>query len=61
MSEDKSNLLAEMDAAAQEAEKELAGLDQTAVKTLATWWQKWYLRAGHKRLGRLMVKIAKQK
>ena len=61
MSESKGDLLAEMDAAAQEAEKELATLDQAAVKTLAAWWQKWYLKAGHKRLGRLMVKVAKKK
>jgi hypothetical protein len=61
MSEDKGNLLAEMDAAAEEAEKELATLDQAAVKTMAAWWHKWYMRAGHKRLGRLMVKVAKQK
>ena len=61
MSEDKGSVLAEMDAAASEAEKELATLDQQAVKTVAAWWSKWFMKAGHKRLGRLMVKVAKNK
>jgi hypothetical protein len=59
MSDEKDNVLAEMDAAAGEAEKDLASLDQAAVETVARWWLKWYTTAGHKRLGRLLVKIAK--
>jgi hypothetical protein len=59
MSDDKASVLAEMDAAAREAEKDLATLDQAAVEAIAAWWSKWYLTAGHKRLGRLLVKIAK--
>ena len=59
MSEEKGTVLAEMDAAAGEAEKDLATLDQGAVKVIATWWLKWYMTAGHKRLGRILVKIAK--
>jgi hypothetical protein len=59
MSEDKGAVLAAMDAAAEDAEKDLSTLDQAAVQVLATWWLKWYLTAGHKRLGRLLVKIAK--
>jgi hypothetical protein len=61
MSDEKDTVLAEMDAAAQEAEKELVTLDQTAVQTIAAWWSKWYMKAGHKRLGRIMVKLAKKK
>ena len=61
MSEDKDAVLAEMDAAAKEAEKDLATLDQTAVQTIAAWWSKWYLKAGHKRLGRIMVRLSKKK
>jgi len=61
MGEDKGAVLAEMDAAAEEAEKELATLDQEVVKTVAAWWSKWFMKAGHKRLGRLMVKVAKKK
>jgi len=60
MSEDKDTVLAEMDAAAKEAEKDLATLDQAAVQAIATWWAKWYLKAGHKRLGRIMVRLAKK-
>lgn len=59
MSDDKGTVLAEMDAAAKEAEKDLSTLDQAAVETVARWWLKWYTTAGHKRLGRLLVKIAK--
>ena len=61
MSEEKGTVLAEMDAAAEEAEKDLATLDQAAVETIAAWWLKWYMTAGHKRLGRIMVKVAKSK
>jgi len=61
MSEDKGTVLAEMDAAADEAEKELTTLDQAAVSIVAVWWSKWFMKAGHKRLGRLMVKVAKKK
>ena len=61
MSEDKDNILAEMDAAAAEAEKELGTLDQNAISIVAAWWLKWYMKAGHKRLGRIMVKVAKNK
>ncbi len=61
MSEDKGAVLAEMDAAAREAEKDLETLDQAAVATIATWWSKWYMSAGHKRLGRIMVKVARKK
>jgi hypothetical protein len=59
MSEDKDTVLAAMDAAAREAEKDLSTLDRASVQPIAAWWLKWYLKAGHKRLGRIMVKIAK--
>ncbi len=59
MSDEKGTVLAEMDAAAGEAGRDLATLDQAAVETVAAWWLKWYMTAGHKRLGRLLVKIAK--
>ena len=59
MSEEKDTVLAKMDAAAEEAEKDLATLDQVAAKTIAAWWLK-YMKAGHKRLGRIMVKLAKK-
>jgi hypothetical protein len=61
LSDEKGAVLAEMDTAAEEAEKDLATLDQAAVETIAAWWAKWYMKAGHKRLGRIMVKLAKKK
>jgi hypothetical protein len=60
MSDEKGNVLAKMDEAAEEAEKDLANLDQKAVGVLAAGWLKWYMMAGHKRLGRIMVKVAKK-
>lgn len=44
-----------MDSAADVAEAALDGLDPGAVQTVATWFAAWYLAAGHKRLGRLLV------
>jgi hypothetical protein len=60
MSDEKGDVLAKMDEAAEEAEKDLAALDQKAVEALAAWWLKWYMKAGHKRLGRIMVKVARK-
>jgi len=56
---DKSLMMAEMDKAAQEAEKELKAMSQHITVPIARWWQKHYLKAGHKRLGRIMVAHAK--
>lgn len=51
----------EMDAAAKQAEEELKQLDQKTIDTVAEWWAKWYLKAGHKRLGRILVKKYKER
>jgi hypothetical protein len=56
---DRANMMAEMDKAAQEAEKELKAMSQHITVPIARWWQKNYLKAGHKRLGRIMVAHAK--
>ena len=61
LTEDKGDVLAKMDAAAEEAEKDLGALDQAAIEAVAAWWLKWYMKAGHKRLGRIMVRVAKSK
>lgn len=50
----------EMDSAAKEAEQDLENLEAEAVKAMSDWWAKWYLKAGHKRLGRVLVAISKQ-
>lgn len=51
---------AAMDAAAKVAEKAFDKLDAKVQKELAKFWSVYYLTAGHKRLGRLMVKKAKE-
>lgn len=51
----------EMDAAAKQAEEELKQLDQKTIDAVAEWWAKWYLKAGHKRLGRILVKKYKER
>lgn len=44
-----------MDNAAKQAEADLENVPQDAVKSVAAWWKKWYMFAGHKRLGRVLV------
>jgi len=53
--------LEEMDEAAKQAEEDLKNLDQKSVETVANWWISWYMKAGHKRLGRILVKKFKKK
>jgi len=31
-------------------------VDQEAVEKVRVWWEKWYRKAGHKRLGRILIK-----
>jgi len=50
---------AEMDAAAIEAQNDLTEMidhDALAQSHILEWWEKWYRKAGHKRLGRILVK-----
>jgi hypothetical protein len=49
-----------MDNAANEAEQELENIPNDMILPVAQWFNKWYLRAGYKRLGKIMVGIAKQ-
>lgn len=50
----------QMDAAADLAEAEVtAGKFPTmSARQVADWWKRWYLEAGHKRLGRVLLKYA---
>ena len=49
-----------MDKAAKEAQVELLNCyKEWSCKDVAQWWVKWYLKAGHKRLGRSMVQLDK--
>ena len=53
--------LREMDAAAGAAKKELLEhLDEWSAKAVAKWWAIWYLKAGHKRLGRILVELTRK-
>jgi hypothetical protein len=50
-----------MDIAAKAADTELTdGIDDNwKAADLIAWWVKWYSKAGHKRLGRLLVEKSK--
>lgn len=51
--------LAAMDKAAEEAKKELDSFPPEHVASVAAWWKRNYTKAGHKRLGRLLVEYDK--
>ena len=55
--QEKKDIMAAMDAAGVEAAKELPTLKTS--KDVYTWWAKWFAKAGHKRLGRALVKMSK--
>ena len=54
-----------MDNAATEAENELAEMTELelepGINAMIQWWYKWFMKAGHKRLGRILVSQAKEK
>ncbi len=49
-----------MDNAANEAEKDLENIPNDQLLVTARWFNKWYRKAGHKRLGKILVKVASQ-
>jgi hypothetical protein len=49
-----------MDNAANEAEKDLENIPNETLLATAKWFNKWYRKAGHKRLGKILVKVAGQ-
>ncbi len=52
----------QMDEAAEQAYGELKqNMDGWSAGDLIGWWARWYLKAGHKRLGRMLVAISKNK
>jgi predicted flavoprotein YhiN len=54
------NQMRELDQSAEKAEEELKQkLDDWKPNDLILWWARWYMKTGHKRLGRLLVSIAK--
>jgi hypothetical protein len=57
--EDKSR---QFDEAAEKAMAELREhFDAWSARDLSAWWSRWYLKAGHKRLGRILVTQSKQR
>lgn len=54
-----------MDRASEEAKEELDNLLETkgqdaSAKDIIIWYAKWFMKAGHKRLGRQLVALAKR-
>lgn len=47
----------QMDNAAGAAEEELVEQRISTLAEVADWWRRWYLLAGHKRLGRIIMAI----
>lgn len=52
LDEDKQALQEQMDKERQ--------LDDWQAKDGALWWKRWYMKAGHKRLGRILVAFTKK-
>ena len=49
-----------MDDAATEAENELSDIPDEMVVPVANWLKKWRMKAGYKRLGRILLEAAEQ-
>jgi len=48
------------DLAAQKAEKEfLDALNAPTLRVVTQWYEKWYRTAGHKRLGKVILKASR--
>ena len=59
--ETKEAALELMDSQAELARRELEeNFDQWSGRAMILWWNRWYLKAGHKRLGRILVELAKK-
>lgn len=59
MEKDNATMMAEMDEAARAADAQLRQMPQAVAVPLARWFKENYLKAGHKRLGRILVQYAK--
>lgn len=56
----KEELMQQMDEAATQARQEIEqNIDNLSALDIVNWWSKWYLKTGHKRLGRILVAIGK--
>ena len=51
-----------MDKAATDAEDDaMENIPGDAMHIVADWWQSWYMKAGHKRLARVLLQYASEK
>lgn len=46
------------DQAAADAQNELVDMPDEALTIVANWFDRWYMKAGYKRLGRILVEHA---
>jgi len=54
-------LIQQMDDAAEKAKAEIEqNIDRLSARDVIDWWKKWYLKTGHKRLGRILLAIGKR-
>jgi hypothetical protein len=51
----------EMDNAAVDAQNDLEDVSDEALKVVANWWRRWVSKAGHKRLGRVLLQYEDKK
>jgi hypothetical protein len=54
-------ILENMDKAAELAEEKLKEISKEHVIAIADWWKKYYGKAGHKRLAKLLLTYATKK
>ena len=53
-------LMQQMDEAAVQAREEIEkNIESLSARDVISWWSKWYLKTGHKRLGRILVAMGK--
>ena len=54
-------MLIKMDESAAQAKEEIEkNFKNWSAQDIVTWWSSWYLKAGHKRLGRILVALGKK-
>jgi len=47
-----------MDNAAVDAQNDLENVSDEALTEVANWWRRWVSKAGHRRLGRVLLQYA---
>lgn len=53
-------LMRQMDDAAAQAQTELEqNIDNLSARDIISWWSKWYMKTGHKRLGRILIAMGR--